>query len=101
MLRGCSAGSNRIILNVLALRSTSARVVIISQTNSPPPCSRQRVRKGALVIPAMGARTMGGQTSSDPSFNDSTRLFLPHRARWDESFPHGRPWSGGGDPRGG
>ena len=47
---------------VLAFRSTSARVVIISLTKSP--CrrvnSRHRVRNGALVIPAIGASTTGG-----------------------------------------
>lgn len=47
---------------VFSLRSTSARVVIISLTNRPlPPLnSRHSVRNGAFVIPAMGARTTGG-----------------------------------------
>ncbi len=53
---------------VFSLRSTSARVVIISLTNRPlPPLnSRHRVRKGALVIPAMGASTTGGCTACGP-----------------------------------
>ena len=53
---------------VFSLRSTSARVVIISLTNRPlPPLnSRHSVRKGAFVIPAMGARTTGGWTVCGP-----------------------------------
>ncbi len=53
---------------VFSLRSTSARVVIISLTNSPlPPLnSLHRVRNGALVIPAMGASTTGGRTACGP-----------------------------------
>src|SRR5262249_11211686 len=53
---------------VLASRSTSARVVIISLTNSPrpPENSLHRVRNGALVIPAIGARTTGGWTVCGP-----------------------------------
>ncbi len=53
---------------VFSLRSTRARVVIISLTNSPlpPENSRQRVRNGALVMPAMGASTTGGCTVCGP-----------------------------------
>src|SRR5690606_1010372 len=66
--RGVSLASKWISCMVLSLRSTSARVVIISLTNSPlPPLnSRHRVRKGALVIPAMGASTTGGDTVCGP-----------------------------------
>ena len=62
-LRGRSSGSNAIIRRVFGLRSTRARVVIISQTKSPAPCSRQSWRKATLVIPAMGASTTGGSTT--------------------------------------
>ena len=41
-------------------RSINARAVTISDTKRPAPCSRQSVRKGALVIPAIGASTTGG-----------------------------------------
>ena len=59
--RGFSVASKWMSCMVFSLRSTSARVVIISLTNSPlPPVnSRHRVRKGALVMPAMGASTTG------------------------------------------
>ncbi len=59
---------------VFSLRSTSARVVIISLTNRPlPPLnSRHRVRKGAFVIPAMGARTTGGETTCGPTRRGDT-----------------------------
>ncbi|ADI10370.1 cytospin-A, putative [Streptomyces bingchenggensis BCW-1] len=68
MERGFSVPSKWISRMVLASRSTSARVVIISLTNSPlpPENSRQRVRNGALVIPAMGASTTGGVTVCGP-----------------------------------
>lgn len=66
--RGFSVASKRISCMVFSLRSTSARVVIISLTNRPlPPLnSLHRVRKGAFVIPAMGARTTGGWTACGP-----------------------------------
>ena len=66
--RGFSVASKWISCMVFSLRSTSARVVIISLTNRPlPPLnSLHSVRKGALVIPAMGARTTGGVTVCGP-----------------------------------
>jgi hypothetical protein len=68
MERGVSAASKWISRMVLSLRSTSALVVIISLTKSPrpPENSRHSVRKGALVIPAMGASTTGGSAVSGP-----------------------------------
>ncbi|GAA0456767.1 hypothetical protein GCM10009544_19260 [Streptomyces stramineus] len=44
-------------------------MVIISLTNSPlpPENSRQSVRKGAFVIPAIGASTTGGHTVCGPT----------------------------------
>ncbi len=47
-------------------RSTSARVVIISLTNRPPPKSRQSRRNGESVMPAIGASTTGGHTAYGP-----------------------------------
>src|SRR6478609_5243531 len=66
--RGVSLASKWMSCMVFSLRSTSARVVIISLTNSPlpPENSRHRVRKGALVMPAMGASTTGGCTVCGP-----------------------------------
>ncbi len=66
--RGRSVSPNWISCIVFSLRSTSARVVIISLTNSPlpPENSRHRVRNGALVIPAIGASTTGGDTRCGP-----------------------------------
>ena len=55
--------------SVFSLRSTSARVVIISQTYRPAPNSRHRVRNAGLVMPAIGARTTAGSTASAPSFS--------------------------------
>src|SRR3954447_5396318 len=55
--------------SVFSLRSTSARVVIISQTYRPAPNSRHSVRNAGLVMPAIGARTTAGSTASAPSFN--------------------------------
>src|SRR5690348_6661150 len=61
--------------SVFALRSTSARVVIISLTNSPPAwpgsragamASRHKRRKAVLVMPAIGARTTGGSATTRP-----------------------------------
>ena len=58
---------------VLALRSTSARAVTISQTYSPltvparaSSSSRHRVRKATFVTPAMGARTTGERNAIGP-----------------------------------
>src|SRR5882757_9771564 len=66
--RGVSATSKWMRCMVFSLRSTRARVVIISLTNSPFPAldSRHRVRKGALVMPAIGASTTGGHTVCGP-----------------------------------
>jgi hypothetical protein len=66
--RGVSDASKRISCIVFSLRSTSARVVIISLTNSPlPPLnSLHSVRNGAFVMPAMGASTTGGRTVCGP-----------------------------------
>ncbi len=47
---------------VVASRSTSARLVIISHTYSPAPYSRHTRRNATFVIPAMGASTTGGST---------------------------------------
>lgn len=51
---------------VVASRSTSARLVIISQTYSPAPYCRHSCRKAVLVIPAIGASTTGGSTVCGP-----------------------------------
>ncbi len=81
--RGCSVASKWISCMVFSLRSTSARVVIISLTNRPlpPENSRHRVRNGALVIPAMGASTTGGCTVCGPICSeDVMRPIVPHHA---------------------
>ena len=49
-----------------ALRSTSARAVIISDTYSPAPNREHTPRNGASVTPAMGASTTGGSTAIGP-----------------------------------
>ena len=72
---------------VLSLRSTRARVVIISQTKSPlpPENSRHSVRNGALVMPAIGASTTGGHTVCGPMRSAGAvasavmRTILPYR----------------------
>ncbi len=64
--RGDSEGANRIIRIVRSLRSTSARLVIISQTYRPPPYSRQICRNAGFVIPAIGASTTGESSVIDP-----------------------------------
>ena len=46
--------------NVSGRRSINARAVTISETNKPAPCSRQSMRNGAFVMPAIGANTTGG-----------------------------------------
>ena len=45
---------------VAALRSTNARLVVISETYSPAPDSLHSRRNARLVIPAIGANTTGG-----------------------------------------
>src|SRR6266498_4719353 len=52
---------------VFGIRSTTARVMIISLTYNPAPYSRHRVRNGALVTPAIGASTTGGHTRCGPT----------------------------------
>src|SRR5690554_2806717 len=51
------------------VRSTRARLVIISLTYRPAPNSRHKRRNAVLVIPAMGARTTGTSSSSGPILN--------------------------------
>ena len=51
---------------VVALRSTSAREVIISLTYRPAPYSRHRRRNAVLVMPAIGASTTGASSSMGP-----------------------------------
>ena len=51
----------------MRLPMTRARAVIISLTYRPAPYLRQRVRKGGLVTPAMGASTTGGVTGMLPT----------------------------------
>src|SRR4051794_17551930 len=75
MLRGRSVSAKRISRSVLASRSTSARGVIISLTYKPAgrvsvadsACSWHSVRNGALVMPAIGASTTGGQIRAPPA----------------------------------
>ena len=64
MLRGVSSGANSIMCNVFGLRSTSARVVIISLTYSPAPYWRHNRRNATLVMPAIGASTTGGSATT-------------------------------------
>ncbi|GGP15364.1 hypothetical protein GCM10012278_74850 [Nonomuraea glycinis] len=71
MLLGDSDPANLTIRSVRGLRSTRARVVIISHTNNPAPCSRQSALNGAFVMPAIGASTTGGHTSIGPIFTPS------------------------------
>jgi len=52
---------------VAALRSTNARLVVISETYSPAPDSLQSRRNARFVIPAMGASTTGGSTTTSPT----------------------------------
>ena len=52
---------------VAALRSTNARLVVISETYSPAPDSLHRRRNARLVMPAMGASTTGGSTTKSPT----------------------------------
>ena len=52
---------------VAALRSTNARLVVISETYSPAPDSLQSRRNARFVMPAMGASTTGGSTTTSPT----------------------------------
>ena len=56
--------------------SISARAVTISETNNPAPCSRQSVRKGAFVIPAIGAKTTGGSMMWSPLASGKVSVFM-------------------------
>src|SRR5690554_3915204 len=58
---------------VVASRSTKPRLVIISQTYSPAPCSLQSLRYAALVIPAIGASATGATRSRAPRRNGPGR----------------------------
>ena len=51
---------------VVALRSTSAREVIISLTYRPAPYSRHSRRNAVFVMPAIGASTTGASSSIGP-----------------------------------
>src|SRR5437868_8387022 len=53
--------------------STRPRDVIISQTYRPAPCSAQRRRYAALVMPAIGASTTGVSTVTDPRVSEVGR----------------------------
>src|SRR3954466_1475 len=92
---------------VSGARPTSARVVIISLTYSPPPYSRHSVRNGWLVMPAIGASTTGGDTTNGPMRSavalagvvvvaaGVTRPLSQGRHRADESGASTRPLSRG------
>ena len=83
---------------VFSLRSTSARVVIISLTKRPlPPLnSLHRVRKGAFVIPAMGARTTGGRTVCGPICKGDTGVDIAPLSRMRGGTRPRAPGSPGG-----
>src|SRR5690606_23841076 len=66
MLRGDSDSWWRISRIVFGVRSTRARVVIISLTYRPAPYSRHRRRNAVFVIPAIGASTTGTSSSIGP-----------------------------------
>ncbi len=55
------------------VRSTSARLVIISLTYSPPPYSRHSRRNAVFVIPAIGASTTGTSSAMGPMFSVGSR----------------------------
>src|SRR5262249_59967243 len=71
---------------VFGLRSTSARVVTISHTYRPAPCSRQSWRNATLVMPAIGASTTGGSTTYRPSTSPATSSRIPHRSNRAETL---------------
>ena len=80
MLRGRSSAANRIRRSVFALRSTNARVVIISLTKRPPPCPGQRVTHRLPAQPPKGgvgdARHRGEddrRVGDDPRAQDERR----------------------------
>src|SRR6185503_15136760 len=66
--------------SVVVSRSTSPRLVIISQTYRPAPCSAQSRRYAALVMPAIGASTTGTGTVSGPRVRGMPRLSGSTRA---------------------
>ena len=66
--RNVSSAPNFIIVSVFLLPCTRPVAIIISLTyTSPGPNLRHRLRNGALVTPAIGANTTGGQTLCSPS----------------------------------
>ena len=58
--RGYSSSAKDTMSIVAALRSTNARLVVISETYSPAPDSLHSRRNARFVIPAIGANTTGG-----------------------------------------
>ena len=83
MLRGDSSGAKWARRVVLRWPSTRPRAVTISLTYRPAPNSRHMVRNGALVTPAIGARTTGGHTSSGPMRGTANS---PGVASWTSLF---------------
>src|SRR5437763_2549408 len=74
--------------SVFRLRSTSARVVTISHTYRPAPCSRHSCRNATFVMPAMGASTTGGSTGYGPR-RRVTGSSLERSPVWrGRRFPH-------------
>src|SRR4051794_28656556 len=65
--RTVSPGSNCNICRVFRSRATTPRLVTISHTYNPAPCSRHSCRYAALVTPAIGASTTGVATSIGPT----------------------------------
>ena len=82
MLRGVSDSWCVMRRMLSGVRSTRARLVIISETYRPAPYSRHSLRNAVFVIPAIGASTTGTLSSSEPIFSgaaavdsvDTTRL---------------------------
>ncbi len=66
MLRGVSDGWCRMSRMLSGVRSTRARLVIISLTYNPAPYSRHRRRNAVFVMPAIGASTTGTVNSIGP-----------------------------------
>src|SRR5699024_4366719 len=67
--RTVSFSANASIARLCGSPTTKPREVIISHTYNPAPCSAPRGRKAAFVTPAMGARTTGTLTPSEPRRN--------------------------------
>src|SRR5687767_6025998 len=66
MERVGSSGANPARAQLLSLPSTRPRAATIPLTNSPSPWLRHTRRNAVLVMPAIGASTTGGDTSSGP-----------------------------------